>query len=498
MTLRRRLALVAAAAVAVAIVLASALVYVVVRGELRGRLDDELRQAGRVAGLARLPLAGVRPAAGAGAAPGEPPPLRRPFAPPRDALGLQTTYLALVDAAGELVWPREDAGAPLLPITGQTRAVAAGGRDAYFADARIDDTPVRVYTTGLGPLAPGYAVQVARPLTDVDRTLDRLAIVLVVVSAGGIALAAVLGRVVARTALRPVGQLTDAVEHVGETGDLTRRIAVSERGERDGRDGDEIARLARSFNAMLAALEASVGRQRQLVADASHELRTPLTSLRTNIEVLTLPTDLPDEERTRLLADVVEQLDELSGLVGDLVELAREQEPEQAVEDVRLDQLVAEAVERARRRPGAPLFAAELAPTLVRGVPARLDRAVANLLDNAAKWSPAGAEVTVRLEGGELSVRDRGPGIAPADLPHVFERFYRAPSARGLPGSGLGLAIVRQVAELHGGAVVAEAAPGGGALLRLTLPAEAVDGEPAAPAVSGTVASGRDAPLTPG
>ncbi|MDW5594417.1 HAMP domain-containing sensor histidine kinase [Conexibacter stalactiti] len=466
MTLRRRFALLAAAAVAVAIVLASGIVYVVVRGELRGRLDAELRQVSAPTRL-RFALGGPPP-------PGEGVRRMRGFAAPRDALGLQTTYVAAVAADGTRLWPPPgEEGAPELPVDSATRAVASGERGAFFSDARVDDTPVRILTT---PLAEGFAAQVARPLTDVDRTLDRLALVLLLVSAGGIALAAALGRLVARTALRPVGRLTAAVEHVGETGDLTRRIDVDPRA---GADADEIARLARSFNTMLAALEASVGRQRQLVADASHELRTPLTSLRTNIEVLALPAGLPDDERRRLLSDVVEQLEELSGLVGDLVELAREQEPAAAVEDVRLDLLVEEAVARARRRPGAPLFATALEPCLVRGVPARLDRAVANLLDNAAKWSPLGAEVTVALSAaGALTVRDRGPGIAPDDLPHVFERFYRAPGARGMPGSGLGLAIVRQVAELHGGSATAAAAPGGGALMRLELPGEWVDATP--------------------
>ena len=537
MTLRRRLALVAAAAVAVAVVLASGIVYVVVRGELRGQLDTELRQVGdaRMKTGVVLGPAGGRPLPAAPPPAAGPPPAvedaRRPglgrFAAPRDALGLQTTYVALIDAAGRRVWPAGNSStAPGLPVGAGTRAVASGGRTAFFSDARIDDTAVRVFTA---PLGAGYAIQVARPLTDVDRTLDRLALVLLLVSLGGIALAAALGRLVARTALRPVGQLTAAVEHVGETGDLTRRIDIGgtadaeavaggggaggtgasgtgasgtgASGSGDGGGGsgggasggasqDEIARLARAFNTMLAALEVSVGRQRQLVADASHELRTPLTSLRTNIEVLALPAGLPEDERQRLLRDVVEQLDELSGLVGDLVELAREEEPAAAVEDVRLDQLVADAVARARRRPAAPLFATRLQPCVVRGVPARLDRAVANLLDNAAKWSPAWAEVTVTLDArGELSVRDRGPGIAPDDLPHVFDRFYRAAGARGMPGSGLGLAIVRQVAELHGGGVTAEAAPGGGALLRLSLPGETLDGESMPPRSAAPAAS---------
>jgi two-component system sensor histidine kinase MprB len=220
---------------------------------------------------------------------------------------------------------------------------------------------------------------------------------------------------------------------------------------------------------MLEALSSSQQAQRQLVADASHELRTPLTSLRTNIEVLSSDA-LPPEDRERLLADVVAQLSELTLLVSDLVDLARGDEPAAVPEDVRLDLLVADAIERARRHAPDKTFFTELEPSLVEGVPGRLDRAVANLIDNAAKWSPAGGQIEVTVRGGEVSVRDHGPGIAESDLPHVFDRFYRAPAARGLPGSGLGLAIVRQVAESHGGTIVAERANGGGARMRLTLP----------------------------
>jgi two-component system sensor histidine kinase MprB len=486
MTLQRRFALVAAVAVAVAIALASGLVYIVVRGELRGRLDDGLRSTV----TARLPFfvgrAGVPTDVGRGGpglatpvAPGAFQPRgdsgRRDgapsgLAPPRDALGLQTAYLTVVGSDGRVRVP--PGGRTRLPVSAATRAVAAGARKPFFSDASVGGADVRVYTSAL-PGLPGLAIQVARPLAEVNRTLDRLALVLALVSAAGIALAAGLGRLVARTALAPVGRLTAAVEHVAQTSDLSRRI--------DATGEDEIGRLARSFNGMLAALESSVGRQRQLVADASHELRTPLTSLRTNIEVLARSPVLPEDERSRLLADVIEQLDELGGLVGDVVELAREEERAADAEEIRFDELVEAAVARARRRAGAPMFAAALEPCLVRGVPARLDRAVANLLDNAAKWGPAGGEVTVALRDGELTVRDRGPGIAASDLPHVFERFYRAPGARGTPGSGLGLAIVRQVAELHGGSVEARAAEGGGALLALTLPAERppCDGEPA-------------------
>ncbi|MEO5576715.1 MAG: HAMP domain-containing sensor histidine kinase, partial [Gaiellaceae bacterium] len=225
---------------------------------------------------------------------------------------------------------------------------------------------------------------------------------------------------------------------------------------------------------MLGALEDSARAQRRLVSDASHELRTPLTSLRTNIEVLARDQALPPGDREQLLRDVTEQLTEMTALIAELVELARGDQVPSDPEDVRLDLVTAAAIERTRRnRPGVT-FTSKLEETMIRGVPATIERAISNLLDNAAKWSPAGAEVEVALRGGELAVRDHGPGIDDDDLPFVFDRFYRASAARGLPGSGLGLAIVRQVAEAHGGTVVAGRAEGGGTLMRLTLPAAPV------------------------
>jgi two-component system sensor histidine kinase MprB len=220
---------------------------------------------------------------------------------------------------------------------------------------------------------------------------------------------------------------------------------------------------------MLGALEDSAQAQRQLVSDASHELRTPLTSLRTNIEVLARDQALPPGDREQLLQDVTDQLAEMTALIAELVELARGDQAPAEPEDVRLDLVTAEAIERTRRnRPGVT-FDAALEETLIRGVPATIERAISNLLDNAAKWSPPGGRVEVTVRDGAVTVRDHGPGIAVDDLPYVFDRFYRAPAARGLPGSGLGLAIVRQVAEAHGGTVTAEPADGGGTRLRLTL-----------------------------
>jgi two-component system sensor histidine kinase MprB len=248
---------------------------------------------------------------------------------------------------------------------------------------------------------------------------------------------------------------------VTETGDLSERIDVGGK--------DELSRLAISFNSMLAALEESSRARSQLVADASHELRTPLTSLRTNIEVLASDRQLPPGERERLLSDVVEQLGEMTTLISELIELARGEQHRAQPEDVRLDLVTAGAVERTKRnRPGVT-FKTDLQESLVYGVPETLDRALGNLLDNAAKWSPPEGEVEVAVRDGEVTVRDHGPGIDEEDLPYVFDRFYRAPSARGLPGSGLGLAIVRQVAQAHGGTVVAERAEGGGTVMRFRL-----------------------------
>jgi two-component system sensor histidine kinase MprB len=283
---------------------------------------------------------------------------------------------------------------------------------------------------------------------------------------------------VARTALRPVSELTEAAEHVAETRDLSRRMQTT--------GDDELSRLGTSFNTMLEALDDSQRAQRQLVEDASHELRTPLTSLRTNIEVLANADSLPPDDRRKLLRDVVRQLEELTALVAGLVDLARGEEPEEAAADLRFDRLVAEAVDRAGIHAPDKHFATRLEPCIVHGVHASLDSAVTNLLDNAAKWSPTGETIEVTLREGELIVRDHGPGIEPDHAPHVFDRFYRAPAARKLPGSGLGLAIVRKVADSHGGEVSAEQAEGGGARLVLRLPAEPVPvdhtPEPAPPA----------------
>ena len=442
MTFRARIAVSAAAAVALTVVAASFLLYFVAREQLRAPVDEALEN--RAAEISLQPL-GVIPGSGGD-----------PYLAVRPEFGEARGYVQLVRTDGTvLVPPRQDVR---LPVDDAVLAVAGQRDAAFWEDVTVDGQHIRVFTFAYGPDA---AVQVARPLTEVDASLDRIGLFLLLIAAGGVVIAAGLGLVVARAALTPVRRLTETVERVSETHDLSERIEV------DGKD--ELSRLAVSFNAMLGALEESTRAQRQLVADASHELRTPLTSVRTNIEVLAGDRMLPPEDRARLLSDVVEQLEEMTTLISELIELARAEQMTVAPQDVRLDLLVSDAVERARRNRPEVVYSVELEPVVVQGVPATLERAVGNLLDNAAKWSPAGAEVEVEVRDGRLAVRDHGPGIADEDLPYVFDRFYRARAARGMPGSGLGLAIVRQVAESHGGDVVAEQAEGGGTRMVLTL-----------------------------
>jgi two-component system sensor histidine kinase MprB len=308
----------------------------------------------------------------------------------------------------------------------------------------------------------------------VESVLASLRVILLLVLLGGIAIAAALGRIAARRVLRPLGEVAEAVRHIGETDDLSGRIRVH--------SDDEVGQLARRFNAMLdrlessrAALDQSMRAQRQLVADASHELRTPVTSLRTNIEVLLAGGELDPEDRQRLLADVVEQSEELAALVNDLIELARGDQPGATTDEVRLDWIAEESLTRARRNAPAIRFDAALAPTLIDGLPDRLGRAINNLLDNAVRHSPPDGTIEVRVDHKGVVVRDHGPGVPREDQPYVFDRFFRGRSSRGSQGSGLGLAIVRQVTEQHGGSVSVTNAPDGGAVFTLRLPGTPAD-----------------------
>ena len=436
MSLRARVVVLTAAALNAIVVLVCVLAYVVVRHELYKRLDETL--VGRAAALAPVVSEG----------------------------SLASPQLPIVAVPGEYVQElrgtrilRPPYQALVLPVSDDDRAVQGGERGRTVRTVTVSGTRLRLVTA---PAGSGTAVQVARPIADELATLRRLRLIFVLLAASGLAFSLALGAWIAETALAPVRRLTTAAERIAETRDLALRL--------DEHGSDEVARLSSSFNSMLRALERSLDAQRRLVADASHEFRTPLTSLHTNVELLARGERLPDTERTAVVHDIVQQLDELAALVADVIELARDGEAPARREDVRLDEVVAAGIERARLHAPKVHFAAELQPTVVLGDPQRLARAVANLLDNACQWSPSDGTVEVRVANGEVRVRDHGPGLREEDLPLVFERFYRASAARGKPGAGLGLAIVRQVAEAHGGSATAANADGGGAEFRLVLP----------------------------
>lgn len=464
MSFRRRLTLLTAGAVALAVVTAAAVSYFLVRGELRGQIDDSLRER---AGAAQGFVGGAR-----FGPPGGPPGLglRPPGGrPPEDTIELPERIggpegvAQVVDAGGNVGVSVGLDGAQL-PVGPAVELLASGESAQVFTDATVDGERLRVLTVRLP--RGDEALQLARSLEEVDSTLDTLALILLLLAAGGVALGAGSGLLIARAALAPATKLTETAEEVARTEDLTRRIEIE--------GNDELARLGASFNAMLTALERSVGAQKRLVSDASHELRTPLTSLRTNIETLARRPEMPEADQQRLLSDLGSELEELSRLVDDIVDLAREGTDGSPVtaSDVRLDELVVAAVERAQRRAQGLQIDTVLDESVVHGDPERLDRAISNLLDNAIKWTPAGGSIEVALEGGRLRIDDSGPGIPADDLPRVFDRFYRASTARGTAGSGLGLAITRQVAESHHGTVRAENRPEGGTRFELTLPAE--------------------------
>jgi two-component system sensor histidine kinase MprB len=335
-------------------------------------------------------------------------------------------------------------GRTFIPVSSDALKVARGNMDGYYATISIDGAQFRELVR---PVETGGALISVSPLDATNRALTRIKFWALLIGGIGIALAAALAAVVATAALRPIRRLTAAAETVTATGNLSERVAVG--------GSDELGRLATRFNGMLAALEESVGRQRRLVADASHELRTPLTAARTNVD-LVREGKLPDEEVRHALDEASVELDSLTSLVSDLVELARGEERKLRLEDVALDDLVSAAIERAKARAPEATFVTSLSPVHVRVDPILVERAVGNLLDNAVKYSPAGAPIEVTVHDGEVVVADRGPGIAEEDLPRIFDRFYRAAAARAKPGAGLGLAIVREAAEAHGGAPRAE------------------------------------------
>jgi two-component system sensor histidine kinase MprB len=423
MSLRLRLTLVAASVVAIVVAAASVTTYFVMRHELYAQVDSQLAQ----------------------------------HAQDRNAVfrgfsEFSGDYVTLVNPQGRF------AAGTSVPIDAQVRTVATGRHGELFRNTKVQGLHIRQIVV---PLVGGGAFVISRVVTYIDHDLSRLRLILILVSLGGIAAAALAGALVSRATLAPVRRLTAAAERITETGDPSERVPEGGRGE--------LSRLGTAFNTMLGALEDAIETQRRFVADASHELRTPLTSMQTNIEVLKQQERLDAGARERLFDDLQREAHEMRDLIGGLLELARGDDPSLEQTTFRFDELVEEVVVRARSRFSDIVFEADLEPTALTGSSDRLERAVWNLLENAGKWSAPGSTVEVTLRDGELRVRDHGPGIAEEDREHVFDRFYRSAAARSLPGSGLGLAIVREVAESHGGTVVAEDAPGGGAVLTLRL-----------------------------
>ncbi|WP_277869151.1 sensor histidine kinase [Nocardioides houyundeii] len=439
-SLASRVALLTTMAVGVAIAFMAAGSFVTVRMQLQSSLDESLlNRATKAASYSALAEMTAR--------------------------DVPSWMLGAADV--RVIFIREDKN--VLTADNEGPTVALGAPELAVAEGTLDESvrTIRaengvVYRAATVPAGGGQALVLLQTLDENERTLRGLGTVMLAFGATGVLVAAMAGWMVARSGLRPVRRLTASVEDIAQTEDL-RPLEV------DG--DDEMARLATAFNHMLAALSASRDRERRLVADAGHELRTPLTSLRTNLDLLSQAGDgLPEDARRELLDDVRAQIEELSTLVGDLVELAREEPLSQVIAEIDLVDVVERALARVRRRAPAVVFDVELEPWRVRGEAQALERAVTNLLDNAAKWSKEGGTIKVRLTSGVLTIDDEGPGIAAKDVPHVFDRFYRSDDSRSMPGSGLGLSIVRQAVERHAGAVRVDRSPSGGARLVMWLP----------------------------
>jgi two-component system sensor histidine kinase MprB len=464
-SLRRRIAGAAALAVAAAAIAVALIGYFSTRSHLISEVQSELRgRAGQFlephhhggGGLGGGPPGGLEQS-------GEGPGFATPGPPP---LGGAPGYFQAVLPSGTIAHGGQ------LPVTQQVLRLGRQRSGSFFSDAHVQGTHVEIYNAW--DADDGWVVQVALPLTSVDSVLDGLLLPYGLLIAAGVLLAVIFGLVISRSALRPIDRFVRQTEDV--TSSLDRPVRLDEVGP------EELRRLAASFNATLDALERSIEAQRHLVADASHELRTPIAALRSNIQIFLESDRLPPGERVDLQESILAELDELTQIVADVLALARGAAPTDRDDSIELDTIIREAVERTRRRAPGLRFELALEPTVIAGDPDRVARAVTNLIDNARKWSPPDGEVEIGLRDGVLSIRDHGPGFEEGDLPHVFDRFYRADKARRMPGSGLGLAIVKQAVESRGGSAVAANAEGGGAIVTVRFgSATSPTPEPAAP-----------------
>jgi two-component system sensor histidine kinase MprB len=454
-SLRRRITGAVAIAVAAVAVGLSVTGYLSTRSHLLGQLRSELQSraapflqphndSGKPGGQDRGGAGGFFGGGRGNGIPASPP------------LGGAPGYFESIYPSGRVV--AGDGRSPELPVDAAVLKIARRASGSFYRSATVRGIHVEVLT--IGDRYDHKAVEVALPLTSVDSVLNGLLLTYGLLIAGGVVLAGLLGALIARAAVAPIERFSEKTEQVTSALDRPRRL------EETG--AAELRRLAGSFNETLDALERSIAAQRHLIADASHELRTPMAALRSNIQIFLEAHRLPPQEREELQEAIVAELDELTQLVADVLELARGTTPSEHTESLELDVIVRDAVARAQRRAAQMDFHLELEPTVIINSPDRISRAVTNLIDNARKWSLPDGIVEVTLHDGELTVRDHGPGFKAADLEHVFDRFYRADEARRMSGSGLGLAIVKQAAEAHGGAATAANAPDGGAILRVS------------------------------
>ncbi|WP_405894753.1 HAMP domain-containing histidine kinase [Streptomyces sp. NBC_00104] len=464
--IRARLSMLVAAAVAFAVAAVSVTCWFIVQGKLYEQIDNELKKSMAMRGLDQQAMDAIAYCT---------------QTVDEDDPRPRSIYFQVVLKDGKACVLDFSAGAikvtqtdkDVVNDTKRTEAIYHNSVASDGTDVRVMSKPVSYYDPQTGEPA-NAAFLTALPLNGTQATLNDLALILLLVSGIGVVGAGAAGLAVARAGLRPVDKLTEAVEHVARTEDLSIRIPVEEESE------DEVARLSRSFNSMTSALANSRELQQQLIADAGHELRTPLTSLRTNIELLTRSEEtgrpIPADDRKALLASVKAQMTELAALIGDLQELSRSESGQQGgrhLQVVDFQETVEAALRRARLRGPELTITADLQPWYVRSEPSALERAIVNILDNAVKFSPEGGTIEVSLDTGVLTVRDHGPGIPVDELPHVFDRFWRSPSARALPGSGLGLSIVARTVEQAGGEVSLSRAEGDGTLATVRLPGAA-------------------------
>jgi two-component system sensor histidine kinase MprB len=441
MTLRNRVSVAAAVGVLVVVAAVSSVLYVSYAASLRSRVDATLVDAAQQASSITQRI--KQSAAGGQATPD--------FDKPVTVGSVELELFLGPVGVGQL--------SQVGPLDSRDVEVAEGAQPPYFANEDHGGQEFRVYTAAMPGTSGAGLVRTSRAADADDGALRTAALLLAGLTIGAAGVTYGAARLTAGRILRPIGELTATAEHITQTGDLTARLRPARRNG-DG-TSDEVGRLSSSFDTMLAALHESVTAQRQLVADASHELRTPLTSLTTNLDLLEDGAGLADPQAPALVRAAREQAGELNQLITDLLDLARYHESTPHRETVRLDVLTDQAVQRVRQRAPHAVIDAELRPCLVHVDPAAVDHAVSNLVDNAIKWSPPGVAVRVVVETGRVLVSDQGPGIADEHLPHIFERFYRAPDARGMPGAGLGLAIAGSVARANEGSVEVRTGPGG-------------------------------------